>query len=208
MLTHKLCNSKFIFSSRLLDTFALFFLRIWSLNFLWSNTPSFSSHCWSPLPLLTFSSLLLPATTKMTIRPLKKKTLLHISTYHCKTQIWALKFDCLRLLLEGLQFLACYFLDSTLSIYAFSKKKKKKTIYKDYIIWVLPLSLFFYLQYSHQTRTIFPCITSTGIQNHDWPPNLCPILSITLLKKKLFLAKMVIDRELTAKLAVSKGWLR
>ena len=126
MLTHKLCNSKFIFSSRLLDTFALFFLRIWSLNFLWSNTPSFSSHCWSPLPLLTFSSLLLPATTKMTIRPLKKKTLLHISTYHCKTQIWALKFDCLRLLLEGLQFLACYFLDSTLSIYALSKKKKKK----------------------------------------------------------------------------------
>ena len=142
-----------IFSSQLLDTFVLCSFFL-IFELPMVYAPYFSSHCRSSPPL---SLLFLPF-------------LCLFSTYQCETQIWTLKFDCFELLLGDYSFWS--------AILRFNS-----AIYKGHIFWNLPLSLFFGLQYPHQMSAVFLCITPIGIETHDRPPNLCPILSITLPKR-------------------------
>ena len=155
-------------------------------------------------PLLSFyiSSLLLSTMIKIKILPLKKKKkLLHSSTYHYETQIWIRSLIALGCFwgesgdysfwlaifqiqlypyIKIISFEFCHcFCSSVCNILTKCGHFSLHHIYKDHIFWVLPLFLFFSLQYSHN----FLYITSTRIKTHDRPPNLCPILSITLLKK-------------------------
>ena len=145
----------------------------------------------SPLLSLYISSLLLSTMIKIKILPLKKKKkLLHSSTYHYETQIWIRSLIALGCFwgesgdysfwlaifqiqlypyIKIISFEFCHcFCSSVCNILTKCGHFSLHHIYKDHIFWVLPLFLFFSLQYSHQTWIIFsashPSKPMTGLQ--------------------------------------------
>ena len=152
----------------------MFLLLIFELR----STPLLSLLNVEVLPLsLSTSSLLLSTMIKIKIRPLKKKKeekLLHSSTYHYETQIWIRSLIALGCFWGGewgLQFLACYFWDSTLSIY------KRSYLLSFSIVSVLQFAIF------SPNVDIFLCITSIKIISFEFCHCFCSLVCNILTKR-------------------------